>query len=217
MASILFDCDSTLLKIESLEALLDPLLDEEQQGAFQAITSSGMNGDMPFFSSLENRLQLASPHLDDVAAFNETISTYITEDAEDLIVYLLEQGHQVYLVSGGMVEVVKALGDHLGVHEDQVYAVSLLWDEEGRFHAVDPEDMMSHSKEEGLREVHQDFEHPVIAVGDGMTDARLKDAGIADIFIAYTEHEQRDSVVDKADYVAEDMEELGDILEELIC
>ena len=217
MASILFDCDSTLLKIESLEHLLSPLLSEGQKDSLMQITASGMSGELSFFSSLEKRLEMVAPHLQDIHAFNKLIPTFLSDDAEDLIAALIDSGHHVYLVSGGLKEVIKALAYHLGLEDEKVYAVSLVWDEEGNFNSVNAEDAMSRSKEEGLQEIVSDLERPVIAVGDGMTDARLKDAGIADIFIAYTEHAQRESVMEKADYIVEGMAELGELLEEILC
>jgi len=217
VASILFDCDSTLLRIESLEYLLEDLLDEDEMEQVADITAQGMRGDIPFHVSLERRLEMADLDHSGIAAFNELIDTYLSEDSEDLIVDLLANGHQVYLVSGGLKEVIEALARHLGLSESRVYAVNLLWNEHGQFQAVNPDDPMTQSKEIGLQKDIDTFERPIIAIGDGMTDARLKDAGIADVFIAYTEHERRESVVEKADYEVEDMQELSDLLEELLC
>ena len=218
MASILFDCDSTLFKIESLEVLLDPLLSTgDTKDAIREITSQGMAGEIPFFTSLKERLEIAEPNMDDVLRFNDLIADYISDDAEELIVFLLEEGHHVYLVSGGLKEVIAALAKHVGLPEENVYAVSLEWDKDGRFHSVSEEDLMSHSKVDGLEGEVDEFDPPIIVIGDGMTDARLKDAGIADLFIAYIEHAQRTSVIEKADYVVSNMLELGDLLEELLC
>ena len=41
----------------------------------------------------------------------------------------------------------------------------------------------------------------IIAIGDGYTDYELKREGVADTFIAYTEHIARDLVIKNADFV----------------
>ena len=51
-----------------------------------------------------------------------------------------------------------------------------------------------------------------IAVGDGFTDYQLFEAGFVDKFIAYTEHVERASVVEKAECIAIDVGVLRYIL-----
>ena len=47
----------------------------------------------------------------------------------------------------------------------------------------------------------------VYVIGDGYTDYQIKEAGLADKFIAFTENAKRQNVIEKADYVAENFDE----------
>jgi D-3-phosphoglycerate dehydrogenase len=50
-------------------------------------------------------------------------------------------------------------------------------------------------------------------IGDGATDLEVRERGLADRFVAFTENRHRDPVVAKADFVAKSMDELIALLE----
>ena len=61
MATVIFDFDSTLIRVESLEEILRPQLEARPHlaTAMEEITQRGMEGQISFRDSLEQRLAIA--------------------------------------------------------------------------------------------------------------------------------------------------------------
>jgi len=215
MATVIFDFDSTLIAVESLEEILASILEDRPQtmAAIEAVTAQGMAGECSFAESLSQRLNLASPNLSQVRAFGERAMRWLTPGLAALIHNLRGKGVDVAIVSGGLREAILPLARHLGLADEAVHAVRLLWDEHGGFAGIDPKDPFSRSKVEGLTEAQPNWQRPVIAVGDGMTDFELYRQGIADHFVAFTRHVKRDAVTAAAPAVAATVKELESELE----
>ena len=217
MATILFDFDSTILDCESLEELLASTLADspEKQKRFKEITNLAMDGSLPFSEALEARLSLAQPTLSLVEIFAKKASERLTAGIADLIQELMKRGIEVWIVSGGLLEILRSVGCGLGIPKDQIWGVELLWNGEGGYAGINRENVFSISKVEGVRSLNRDLSSPRVVVGDGMTDYDLRAAGLVDYFVAFTEHVERESVVVKADSVAKNVSELSVILERL--
>ncbi len=215
MATVVFDFDSTLVSCESLEVILAPLLSPEDKRRLAEITEAGMKGSLPFHESLAARLAIARPRRRDVEAFATQVGDYITPGMDLLIPSLHEHRHQVWIVSGGFREAVLPLAERLDVPRERVLAICPDWSEDGDFLGLSQDDPMIRHKWQGAQAWRSQWPDPVVAVGDGMTDYELRGVGIADVFVAFTEHVRREEVVAVADHQAADCAELRRLLEKL--
>ena len=87
---IVFDVDSTLLKVESLDFAVEHALSSAPDGAertarLKALTDQGMAGQLDFRSSLEQRLAIAGLTRPAVEAARERLRTQLTEGMVELL------------------------------------------------------------------------------------------------------------------------------------
>ncbi len=208
MKNIIFDFDSTLIKKESLELILEPLLKDspEKLQEIERITNLGMQGDLSFRKSLEQRLAIASPTKAIIKAFAKEYCPYLlTRGIEDFIKELHSKGYNVWIFSGGLTESIVPFARVLQIPIKNIYAVNVDWKEDGSFKSLNDDNGACDSKLIAFEKAKELLQGEVIAVGDGFTDYQLFEAGYADKFIAYTEYVERASVVDKAESIAMDV------------
>jgi phosphoserine phosphatase len=218
MAAVFFDFDSTLVPCESLEVLCArcATLDAAQQAALEAITRAGMEGTLPFEASLRQRLEIVAPRLPETLALAADLASNLSAGAAALVERLRAAGHEVWIVSGGFLEILLAAGRALGLPDEAVHGVACRWAEDGSLEDLDPTNGFLVSKVEGLRRLAHLPAGPRIGIGDGATDLALRDAGYVDTFVAYTEHAHRPVVADRADFEAASMADLERILGTLL-
>jgi phosphoserine phosphatase len=191
MATVVFDFDSTLVPVESLEEVLRASAPSPEVLRWIAdITRRGMEGELDFRASLEARLALAAPTLEAVRATGHSLADRLTPGTRECVAALLADGHQVRIVSGGFRDVILPAARVLGLDASHVHAVAVHWTPDGTFAGL-VEDGFIDSKAAGVRDVHGAWPRPVIAVGDGATDLALATAGVADHFVAFTAHVRR--------------------------
>ncbi len=216
MATVVFDFDSTLVPVESLEEVLRACdLDEDRLRWVEEITRRGMEGELDFRASLESRLAIAAPTREAVRAAGQDLAERLTPGAQACIAELRAGGHQVRIVSGGFRDVILPAARVLGLDAAHVHAVSAHWTPDGAFASL-VEDGFVESKVAGAGALHPEWPRPVIAVGDGATDMALARAGIADHFVAFTEHVRRRFLDDAEVPEARSMDELRTLLAGLV-
>ena len=196
MATLLFDFDSTLVRCESLEVLLAKHLrgQPDKMQAIEDLTNQAMNGEMPFAEALEQRLRIAAPTQQDIRAFCQDPEYWLTEGMAECIQSLYAQ-YDIWIISGGIKEVILPFADYLHIPADHVHAAQLHWDAKGNFAGINQDEPFSHSKKRGAEQIAPQWQqHPVIMIGDGMSDYEIFACGLAQHFIAYTEHAARPAV-----------------------
>jgi HAD superfamily phosphoserine phosphatase-like hydrolase len=219
VGTVIFDFDSVLVPCESLVVVLarSEGLTDEAFAEIEALTTAGMEGRIPFAESLERRLGLAQPSLGTLMAFAWRLADGPTEGAAALIAQLQGDGHAVWIVSGGFQEMLVEVGGRLGVPAEHIHGVRALWDDDGAFLGLDTQVAFCRSKVEGLEGLKATRSSPAVGVGDGATDLALREAGLVDHFVAYTEHARREPVVAAADAEARSMMDLGAVLATLLA
>lgn len=209
----IFDFDSTLVRIETLEALADLALKDapdaaERKARIAALTDDAMNGRIGFGEALKQRLELLALRREHVEALTDRILDEATVSIRRNVDFFQRNAERIYILSGGFREVIAPLAERLGVPADHVLANDLIYDDEGRVTGADEANPLS--RENGKPEVIRalNLEGPVVMVGDGWTDAEVKLQGAADRFYAFTEIVSRDKVVEAADAVAASLDEV---------
>lgn len=211
--TLIFDFDSTLVRIETLEALADIALEGHSDAAsvrteIASLTDRAMAGEVDFGESLRARLALLPLTRPHVQALADRILDEGTPSVRRNLRFFNENAANIIILSGGFREVILPIAERLGVAPDRVICNDLTYDAEGRVTGVDDANPLS--RENGKPTVIKalGLAGPVVMVGDGWNDAEVKLAGAADRFYAFTEIARRDKVVAVADGEAKSIDEL---------
>lgn len=177
---IVFDCDSTLSAIEGIDELcaFQPALREQ----VEALTRSAMAGEVPLERVYGKRLDLVRPRQLDVMKVGSLYIQKAVPGARELIAGLRSLNKEVLVISGGLHLAVVAFATWLGLRDQQVFAVKISFDHDGRYHDFDRNSPLCRS--DGKLEVLGKLEPKrTLFVGDGMTDAAART--VVDSFLCY--------------------------------
>lgn len=119
---IIFDCDSTLSRVEGIDELARWV---GREAEVAALTNHAMNGDLPLEAVYGKRLELLQPTRDHLRQLGRLYQETIIPDAKETIAALQRLGHKVFIVSGGLAAGVQEFGVWLGVPESQIFAVEV--------------------------------------------------------------------------------------------
>ena len=195
--SIIFDCDSTLVSIEGIDALAGERADE-----IRALTDAAMAGTIPLDEVYGRRLELIRPARDAVEALGQAYREALVPDAQETVAALRWLGKTVRILSGGLLPGVEAVARTLGLPSDAVAAVGIQFSPDGAYHGFDRASPLARSggKAEAIRA--WGLPGPTLLVGDGATDLEARPA--VDAFAAYTGVVHRPAVAAAADFVLSD-------------
>jgi D-3-phosphoglycerate dehydrogenase len=210
--TFVFDFDSTLVDFETLEVLADIALEGSPEAdavrtKIARLTDRAMTGDLPFAEALTRRLALlplTRAHLQRLA---DEAEPRLTASVRRNLAFFRERAGRVVIVSGGFREIIAPIARGLGVPADRIVANDLAYDDQGRVTGVADSPLLDpFGKAAALKALN--LPGPVVMVGDGWTDAEVKQAGVADRFYAFTEVVRRERVVAAADAEVRSVDEL---------
>ena len=201
LASVYFDCDSTLSSIEGVDELLqfaEPTLRQD----IAALTTQAMNGTVPLAEVYESRLSQLAPRREQLDLVGEHYVQNLVPDALATIEALQFLGKHVGIVSGGLLVPVQHLARHLGVPLDCVHAVPLHFEADGAYRDFDHDSPLwqNGGKIVVVRSL-PDEHRPMVFVGDGITDLETKEH--VGRFVGFGGVVTRDAVKAGADYFVE--------------
>ncbi|MDP3655602.1 MAG: phosphoglycerate dehydrogenase [Brevundimonas sp.] len=207
-----FDFDSTLVRIETLEALADIALSGAPDAvAIRAeiarLTDQAMTGALPFGEALRRRLALLPLTRAHIDALASRILDEGTPSVRRNLRFFRENAGRIVILSGGFREIIAPLAAHLHVPPERVLCNDLTYDAEGFVTGVDEANPLSEAGGKPVVIRALGLRGPVVMIGDGWTDAEVKLAGVADRFHAFTEIVRRKRVVAAADAEAPSMDE----------
>jgi phosphoserine phosphatase len=197
-ASVILDVDSTLTSVEGI-AWLATRRGPDVTAAVDAMTNEAMTGALPLDAVYAKRLSLVRPSRADLSALAVAYSAGLVADAEETIVTLREAGVHLALVSGGLREAILPFAAELGFDPHDVHAVEVRFEPDGSYAGFDPTLPLARAGGKPRVARTLGLRAPVLAVGDGSTDAELKSC--VDAFAAFTGVARRESVVALADFV----------------
>ncbi|HEX7709222.1 MAG TPA: HAD-IB family phosphatase [Thermoanaerobaculia bacterium] len=176
---VFFDVDSTLVTIEGI----DELAAGNQEIA--RLTAAAMNGEIPLEQVYGKRLEIIRPALRDVQALGERYVASLVRDAAQVIESLRNAGADVHLVTAGISQAIAPLAAHLGIPARAVHAVSLRFDDDGRYTGFDERSLLTRvgGKELVVRSVLSRAKGGSAFIGDGVSDLETK--GVVDLFIGF--------------------------------
>lgn len=209
----IIDFDSTFVQTESLEDLAEIALSShpQQQSIVEQIrqlTTMGMEGKLPLVESLDKRIALLSANSSHITKtvkkLKRTISPSFLRNKQFLKTY----GKNIFIVSGGFKELVIPVVSPLGIPEENVFANTFIFDDNGMIVGIDNANPLCRNsgKAKIVHDLNLDGE--LFFVGDGITDLEIKKQLQRGTFIAYTENILREKVVKDADIVAKSFDEV---------
>lgn len=218
---LIFDFDSTFTKCEGLDELANISLKndpnrEEIVKKIEKITQEGMEGKIDFHNSLTKRMQLLSinrNHIDILINFlRNNISVSIMKNSE----FIKENSGNIFIFSGGFKEFIIPIVKDFGIHKENIFANEFIFDEKGNARWFDENNLMCQpdGKVKQLKKLNLDGE--IIVIGDGYTDYKMKEEGVADMFVAFTENLIRESVIKKADMTTSNPDEFKIFISSLL-
>ena len=204
--TLIFDFDSTITSVEALDVLavncLKGLPDQQERiRAIHEITEAAMLGRMGFDEALQRRLDLLPLQRHHLFALINFLSEKISTSFLKHLDFFQKNQGRIYVVSGGFKEFIIPVVAHLHIPENLVFANTFLWSEDDRVIGFDALNPLS-QKQGKIRLLHAlQLPTPLVVIGDGFTDAEIKNAGVADRFYLYAEHTHRVHLEAMADAV----------------
>jgi phosphoserine phosphatase len=203
--SVILDVDSTLSGVEGIDWLA-ALRGREVEAWSADLTARAMAGAIPIEAVYGERMKTVKPSRSEIHELSKVYLDRVAANARETIGEFQESGVQVVMVSGGLRESILPLANKLGVPEARVYAVSVFFGTDGEYAGF--EEGSPFTRQNGKRTAvsQMGLKGPTLAVGDGMTDCEIKPA--VDSFAAFTGFMKRDAVIQRADYVIENFDQL---------
>lgn len=207
--SVIFDVDSTLSGIEGIDWLA-ALRGPEMEAWSASLTERAMKGDLPIETVYGERMNAVRPTAREIDALAREYIQRMAPGARQALAELREHGVNVVMVSGGLREAIIPLARELGVAESALHAVSVYFDDNGDYAGFESSSPMTRQEGKRLTVGKMGLKTPTLAVGDGMTDSEMKP--VVTKFAAFTAFTRRAPVIERADFVVGNFDELRDLI-----
>jgi phosphoserine phosphatase len=207
--SVILDVDSTLCGIEGIDWLASRR-GPDVTAAIARLTEHAMEGIIALEAVYGERLAIVRPTTVEVAELARAYADALAPGAREAIFRLRGEGVALALVSSGIRQAIRPLARELGFTDGSLHAVSISFDDAGAFLGYDEKSPLA--TQQGKKDVaaRLNLPRPLLAVGDGATDAAMRQA--TDAFAAFIGFVRREPVVQVADYVVTSFRELTDLV-----
>jgi phosphoserine phosphatase len=165
-----------------------------------------MDGEIDLEEVYGKRLRAVNPTHQQIRDIRRAYKNNLVEDVRDTIAMLQKLGHQVYIISGGLLEPVREFGVFLGVPKENIRAVGVTYNElSGDWWVGGDEQYMTYDDgaltvSDGKAKIVTDLlagkRGRSLLVGDGHSDLLASSA--VDLFIGFGGVEQRERVRSEA-------------------
>jgi phosphoserine phosphatase len=208
-ATVVLDVDSTLCGIEGIDWLATRRSPEIAK-LVAAETNRAMRGDMPLEAVYGARLAAVCPSQRDITALAQAYHASIAPGARTSLARWRAVGIDTLLISSGIRQAILPVAAELGIPEAMVHAVDLAFDSDGKYAGFDEQSPLATAT--GKRDTLTRLApmHPVLAVGDGSTDAAMR--SVSDAFAAFTGFVARAAIMSQADFVVSSFDQLDEIV-----
>jgi phosphoserine phosphatase len=216
MTNCIFDFDSTLVKSETLNDMLEIALngDQEKIEEIKKITDGAMNGlNISPLESINRRLEIATIDRKIINMMIEKSKLEITDGMVELIKKIKTKAN-IFVVSGGFREVIIPVAEILGIDKNNVFANDFLYDEQTVIGVKDNILLQEKGKVKLIEKLKNNgiLIGKNIMIGDGYTDLETYLYGAVEECIAFFGIRKRSRVDEEAKLRANNIEELEKLL-----
>ncbi|MFO7807026.1 MAG: HAD-IB family phosphatase [Candidatus Moraniibacteriota bacterium] len=216
-ASLVIDFDSTIIKEETLEMIAEEALEAHPYGnkirhKIEEITDMGMRGFISFSDSLESRVKLFTANKNSINKIKTKIDKKISDSFLKNQSFFKENGEKIFIVSGGFKDCVVPVAKELSIPEENIFANDFVFNSAEEIISIDKEKFLAQDRGKVKQVEALNILGHCCVIGDGYTDYQIKEDGMANYFIAYTEHKKRPEVCRECDFEANNFNEVMDIL-----
>jgi phosphoserine phosphatase len=204
-SSVVVDVDSTLSDVEGIDWLAALRGNEVEQWSAD-LTTQAMAGGIPIEAVYGQRMGVVKPTRAEIEQLAEVYVERIAAGAVETIAELHDHAVEVVMVSGGLREAILPLARKLKIPEQRVHAVSVFFSADGEYAGFDNRSPFTQQMGKRSAVEKMNLRQPVLAVGDGITDAEMKE--VVEAFAAFTAFKRRAPVIELADYVIESFDQL---------
>ena len=209
---LIVDFDSTFVQVEALDELAAIALAEHPAAdsiieKIRTITAQGMEGKISLSDSLANRIKLLSANKKHVELLIDSLVNKVSASFKRNAAFLEQFADNIYIVSSGFKEYIIPVVSKYGIKEDHIFANTFTYDAAGNINGLDNVNPLCQDQGKVKVVKSLNLTGNVWAIGDGITDYEIREAGAADAFYAFTENVERPGVVAKADVVIKNFDE----------
>lgn len=179
--SVVFDVDSTLVKIEGLDYIA------QNKGIgrkIQKLTHAAMNGNLRMEQAMKIKMATIAPNYNELVDMGDAYIKNITDGAVKTINKLSQKGIKVWILSGNFQPAIGILARHLNIDSERVLSNTVFFDE--NFNYVDFDINNPLGKNGGKSKILRDYKNlmgKTVFIGDGSTDIEAKDE--VNLFIGF--------------------------------
>lgn len=190
--SVVLDVDSTVSAVEGIDWLAERR-DASVARMVAALTADAMDARVPLDEVYGRRLAIIQPSRSEIMALAAIYIARAMPGAREAISVWRDAGVHVVLVSGGLRDAILPLAGWLGIPAADVHAVDVDYDSAAVATGVRGDAPLARSGGKPAVVGGLALARPVLAVGDGATDAEL--VPVVDRFFAFTGVARRAPVV----------------------
>ena len=214
---IIIDFDSTFITEESLDELAKYKLRDQPDSQtmlnkIKSLTNAGMNGDIPFKQSLDERMEVLNLNRSDINSVSKILSECVTPSFTKNKSFFIENNNKIIILSGGFKELIVPIVDDFGILSSNVFANDFIYNSSEQITGINQDNIMSKNggkvKQSKLLSIHG----TVHVIGDGYTDYEIKLDGPATHFFAFTENVERKNICELADLTLSNFDDYINIL-----
>lgn len=203
--AICFDFDSTVIKYEGIDKLAEI---KNKYSEVSEITKKTMGENLSFRESLEQRLNLIKPNLNDLNPFVKSVSSDdLSDGVLELIKLLKLKGKEIFVISGGFEQMISPYLSFFNISNDNLFCNKLLFDEKGNYYDFDRSrpTSLDQGKIKVIKQLSEKFKN-IIMIGDGSTD--LDTQPYVSAFIGYGGNIIREKIKENANYYITDYSQI---------
>lgn len=204
-ASVVLDADSTLAGLEGVDWIA-ARRSPDVAAECAALTERAMEGVVPIDAVYVTRLMRIRPTVAEMQLLAQAYVRAVAPGASACLAALRAAHVRIVMVSGGFRDALLPLAALVGIEAHDVHAVKLRFNDRGEYAGLDGDRILTTQDGKSRVVRRLALRAPVLAVGDGATDAALKPDVAA--FAAFTGFVRRAPVVAAADHVLASFDEL---------
>ena len=177
------------------------------------LTNQAMEGELDFSIALKKRVSLLNMHQTELKNIISILKQRISDSFLENINKIKAISDSVYIVSGGFKEIITPIVKDFGIEDNHVFGNQFRYDSRGFINGINNKSLLSYSDGK-IRAVETlDLENGAYVIGDGSTDLELKKVKGITSFICFVENINRKSVSSKADYIASNLNQVFEIID----